>query len=281
MEQIVILGASGSIGTQTLDILEDNQDDFTLVGVSIGHNLESLKDTLKRFDSIKYVCVQEESDKVQLEKLYPHLHFFSGDQGLISLIDASKCSFVVNSLVGFVGFLPSLHTVSKGLTLALANKESLVVGGSLIKKAIKEHGGHLYAIDSEHCALAKCLEGHKRSDIANLVITASGGSFRDLPKEQLDDVTIEDALHHPSWSMGHKITIDSATMMNKGFEIMEAMHLFDYPLDQVKVLLHDESIIHSLVEFKDHSYVCDIGPTNMKIAIGYALYRNTRKEVKV
>ena len=281
MEKIIILGASGSIGTQTQDILLDNPDDFTLVGVSVGHNIKVLKETLNKFPSIKYVTVQEHDDLIKLEKEYDHITFFEGDEGLIRLIDESKCTFVVNSLVGFVGFLPSLHTVEKGLTLALANKESLVVGGSLIKKALKEHGGHLYAIDSEHCALAKCLEGHKREDIKNLVITASGGSFRDLPKDQLEDVTIEQALHHPSWSMGSKITIDSATMMNKGFEIMEAMHLFDYPLEQVKVLLHDESIIHSLVEFKDQSFVCDIGPTNMKIAIGYALYRNTRKFVNV
>ena len=280
MEKIVILGSSGSIGRQSQEIILDNSKDFELVGVSVGHNIDALKNTLRNFNTIRYVTVLEYEDYLTLKEEYPNITFFYGDQGLLSLIDCSSCDMVVNALVGFVGFLPSFHCVSKGIDLALANKESLVVGGNLIKEQIKLTKAKLYAIDSEHCALDKCLEGKNRDDIANLIITASGGSFRDYPLEELNKVTIEDALKHPSWKMGNKITIDSATMMNKGFEIIEAMHLFDFSLDQIKVLLHDESLIHSLVEFKDHSFLADLGPADMKIAISYALYKNHRKEIK-
>lgn len=281
MKRVIILGSSGSIGSQTQEIILDNPNDFVLKGISIGNNIDSLHKSLKEFNSITHVCVKNENDYLLLKNQYPEITFYYGDEGLIQLIDHCEVDLVVNSLVGFVGFVPSLHTVTKGIDLALANKESLVVGGHLIKNALKETGARLFAIDSEHCALSKCLEGKSREDVKNLVITASGGSFRDYSKEELENVTIKDALNHPSWSMGNKITIDSATMMNKGFEIIEAMHLFDYPLSQVKVLLHDESLIHSLVEFNDHSFLCDIGPTDMKVAISYALYENKRHNINV
>ncbi|MDD7735278.1 MAG: 1-deoxy-D-xylulose-5-phosphate reductoisomerase [Bacilli bacterium] len=280
MKKIIILGATGSIGCQTREVIKENPQDFELVGVSIGHNIKLLRKILESFECIKFVTVQEYSDYIYLKEEYPKITFFYGNEGLISLIENCPSDLVVNSLVGFVGFLPSLYTIKKGIDLALANKESLVVGGSLIKKEMKKSKARLFAIDSEHCALSKCLEGKDVSQIRNLVITASGGSFRDYTKDQLENVTIKDALNHPSWSMGNKITIDSATMMNKGFEIIEAMHLFDFPLEKIKVLLHDESIIHSLVEFVDNSYLADIGPTDMKVAISYALYENKRHEVK-
>ena len=281
MEKIVILGSSGSIGRQTQEIILDNSKDFELVGVSVGHNIDALKNTLRNFNTIRYVTVLEYEDYLTLKEEYPNITFFYGDQGLLSLIDCSSCDMVVNALVGFVGFLPSFHCVSKGIDLALANKESLVVGGNLIKEQIKLTKAKLYAIDSEHCALDKCLEGKNRDDIANLIITASGGSFRDYPLEELNKVTIEDALKHPSWKMGNKITIDSATMMNKGFEIIEAMYLFGFDIDQIKVLLHDESVIHSLVEFVDHSFLADLGPQDMRIPIAHALYEGKRKEIEV
>ena len=281
MKEIILLGATGSIGKQTQDIILDNPNDFSLVGISIGNQVNLLEGIISRFSSIKSVCLKNYQDFLEYKNKYPSINFYYGDEGLLELITNTSCSMVVNALVGFVGFLPSLYTVSKGLDLALANKESLVVGGELIKKEIKKTGAHLYAIDSEHCALSKCLEGKKKEDIKNLVITASGGSFRDYSLNELENVTLKEALKHPSWSMGNKITIDSATMMNKGFEIIEAMHLFDFSLDQVKVLLHDESIIHSLVEFIDNSYLCDIGPTDMKVAISYALYQNSRHLLNV
>ena len=281
MKKVIILGASGNIGGQVREIILENPNDFTLVGISVGHRIELVDQILLDFPSIKFVTIQDYQDYLSLKSKYPNINFFYEDQGLIDLIDSSHPDLVVNALVGFVGFLPSFHTVKKGIDLALANKESLVVGGKLIKDELKKSGSKLFAIDSEHAALDKCLKNHNRDDIKNLVITASGGSFRDYSLEQLENVTLKDALKHPSWVMGNKITIDSATMMNKGFEIIEAMHLFDFPLEKIKVLLHDESIIHSLVEFKDHSFLADIGPTDMKVAISYAMYSNQINEVKV
>lgn len=281
MKEIILLGASGNIGSQAREIITDNKSDFVLTGVSVGRNIAELEKIINTFPFVKYVTVEDYKDYIVLKEKYPQITFFYDDQGLIDLIDNCPCSLVINALVGFVGFLPSLHTIEKGIDLALANKESLVVGGKLIKDALKKSKSKLFAIDSEHCALDKCLKNKNREDIKYLVITASGGSFRDYRFEDLKNVTIKDALNHPSWSMGNKITIDSATMMNKGFEVIEAMHLFDFTLDQIKILVHDESIIHSLVEFKDHSYLADIGPTNMKVAISYAMYGNHYHEVDV
>ncbi len=280
MEKIILLGASGSIGSQTLEILLENPLDFELTGVSVGHRVGCLETILSSFPSVRTVCVREREDSLLLKEKYPRVEFVWGDRGLIELIDRAEASLVVNSLVGFVGFLPSLHCLEKGIDLALANKESLVVGGNLLKEARKKTGANLYAIDSEHCALAKCLEGKNPEDVRNLVLTASGGSFRDFSPEELKTVDASQALAHPSWAMGKKITIDSATMMNKGFEVIEAMHLFGFPKEKIKVLLHDESVIHSMVEFKDGSYLADLGPTDMKVAIAYALYRNHRHEVR-
>lgn len=281
MKRIIILGASGSIGKQTQEIILEQPNDYTLVGISIGNQVNLLEEIMDKFPSIKSVCLKNEEDYLRFKTIYPKINFFFGDEGLISLIDQTRCEMVVNALVGFVGFIPSLHCAEKGISLALANKESLVVGGYLIKEALNSSGGKLYAIDSEHCALSKCLQGKDRKEVKNLILTASGGSFRNYSLEELENVTLEEALKHPSWSMGNKITIDSATMMNKGFEIIEAMHLFDFDISQIKVLIHDESIIHSLVEFNDHSYLCDIGPTDMKVAISYALNENQRCEVNV
>ena len=279
MKQICLLGCTGSIGEQTLDIIYKNPKDFTLIAVSCGKRINILKEVLNKFNSIKYACVSSKDDKEALEQEYKNITFFYGNTGLKEIIISSKPDLVVNALVGFVGFVPSCVTISNDIDLALANKESLVVGGEIINDLLTKHKSHLYPIDSEHVALAKCLEDKDRSLVKNLVITASGGSFRDLSRDQLKDVTVENALKHPSWNMGAKITIDSATMMNKGFEIIEAMHLFHFGLDQIKVLLHDESVIHSAVEFKDHSFLADLGPADMRIPISHALYENKRHEV--
>ena len=281
MRNIIVLGVTGSIGSQTQEILLDNPNDFKLLGISIGNQVDKIDSILAKFPTIESVCVKNYQDYLEYKNKYQNINFYYGDEGLISLIDSVDVDMVVNALVGFVGFIPSLHTVSKGIDLALANKESLVVGGNLIKEELKKTSAKLYAIDSEHAALAKCLEGQNKTQVKRLVLTASGGSFRDYSLDELKSVSPKDALKHPSWSMGNKITIDSATMMNKGFEIIETMHLFDYPFSQVGILMHDESIIHSLVEFNDHSYLCDIGPTDMKIAINYALYQGMKKEVNV
>ena len=279
MKKICLLGSTGSIGRQTIEIINDNIKDFSLVGVSCGKNINELRKILLSNKNIKFACVQDEENISLLEEEFKDVTFYYGDEGLIKLIDSSSCDMVVNALVGFVGFIPSVHTISKNIDLALANKESLVVGGELINDLLKKSTSKLYPIDSEHVALAKCLKGKKKKEIKRLVITASGGSFRDLSREELTNVTIEDALKHPSWSMGEKITIDSATMMNKGFEIIEAKHLFNLPLKKIDVLLHDESVIHSLVEFVDNSYLADLGPADMKVPISYALYEGKRQKI--
>ena len=278
MKKICLLGSTGSIGRQTIEIINDNIKDFSLVGVSCGKNINELRKILFSNQDIKFVCVQDKENISLLEEEFKDVTFYYGDEGLIKLIDSSSYDMVVNALVGFVGFIPSVHTISKNIDLALANKESLVVGGEIINDLLKKSTSKLYPIDSEHVALAKCLKGKKKKEIKRLVFTASGGSFRDLSREELTNVTKEDALKHPSWSMGEKITIDSATMMNKGFEIIEAKHLFNLPLKKIDVLLHDESVIHSLVEFVDNSYLADLGPADMKVPISYALYEGKRKK---
>ena len=279
MKKICLLGSTGSIGRQTIEIINDNIKDFSLVGVSCGKNINELRKILFSNQDIKFVCVQDKENISLLEEEFKDVTFYYGDEGLIKLIHSSSYDMVVNALVGFVGFIPSVHTISKNIDLALANKESLVVGGEIINDLLKKSTSKLYPIDSEHVALAKCLKGKKKKEIKRLVITASGGSFRDLSREELTNVTKEDALKHPSWSMGEKITIDSATMMNKGFEIIEAKHLFNLPLKKIDVLLHDESVIHSLVEFVDNSYLADLGPADMKVPISYALYEGKRQKI--
>lgn len=277
MKRICLLGASGSIGISTCDILKTFSNQFTLVGVSINHQVDVLKQIIKEFSSIEYVCVCSENID-DLKKEYPNITFFDKEDGLISLIHFSKCDMVVNALVGFVGLKPTVYAIEHDIDVALANKETLVAGGELINTLLKNHPkSHLYPIDSEHVALAKCLKNKNIEDVYRLVITASGGSFRDLTRAQLKGVTLDDALKHPSWKMGAKITIDSATMVNKGFEIIEAYHLFHVEPDKIDVLLHDESVIHSLIEMNDHSYVADLGPADMRIPISFALFEQNYK----
>ncbi len=280
MKELCLLGGSGSIGSQTLELIKENPSDFKLYGISVGKRINILKEVLNEFKDVKYACIGSNNELEDLKKQYPNITFFYGDEGLLELIRAYHYDMVVNALVGFVGFLPSVEVIKNKMDLALANKESLVVGGDIINKLLEEYHVHLYPIDSEHVALAKCLKNMPTSEVKRLVITASGGSFRDKSHDELKDVTVKDALKHPSWSMGQKITIDSATMMNKGFEVIEAYHLFHLPIEKISVLLHDESIIHSLVEFCDNSYLADFGPADMKVPIAYALYEMDRKEIK-
>lgn len=271
MKNICLLGVTGSIGLQACDIISNHKDRFSLLAVSCNTSIKTLKDVLNKFDSIKYVSVSS-SIVDELRKEYPNITFYTDEEGLIELIKNSKPDMVVNALVGFVGLKPTVYTIENNIDIALANKESLVIGGELINELLKTHSSKLYPIDSEHVALAKLLKNRNIDDISSLVITASGGSFRNLSREELVGVTVKDALNHPSWSMGAKITIDSATMVNKAFEIIEAYHLFGIEGDKIKVLLHDESYIHSLLLMNDNSYIADIGPRDMRIPIAYALF---------
>jgi 1-deoxy-D-xylulose-5-phosphate reductoisomerase len=272
MRKVLLLGASGSIGSQTLDILRADPKAFLLTAFSVGHQIEKIPSILSSFPFVNAICVQEEEDVAKLKISYPSIHFYSGDEGLKSLIEESDCDMVVNALVGFVGLVPSITALTRDKILCLANKESLVVGGSFIQRLLKQGHGKLYPIDSEHVALAKLLSRVNRDDVDKLVITASGGSFRTLSRNQLNAVTPEMALKHPTWKMGGKITIDSATMMNKGFEVIEAKWLYDFPLQRTEILMHDESHVHSLLLMKDGSYYADISDPDMHTPIKYALY---------
>lgn len=271
MKRIVLLGASGSIGSQTIDVVLHHKDEFSIVAVSVGKNIEKLKMLLAKIPSIQHVCVADEQVKEVLRLEYPDKQWYSGDEGLQALAGLAEYDIFVDAVVGFRGLLPALTAIANHKVIALANKESLVAGGPLVKAALAKHQVPLYPIDSEHSAIFQCLQGNTHDSIDKLIITASGGSFRDLTREQLQDVSVEAVLHHPNWNMGGRITIDSATMMNKGFEVIEAHYLFDIPYEKIDVLIHRESAIHSMVQFQDHAIIAQIGTADMRLPIQYAL----------
>lgn len=269
MREVIILGLSGSIGTQTLDIIKDHPDAFSIVAVSVGKNVSYL-DAFLKDNSVKNAYALSVNEKLRAK--YPDVNFYEGDDGIEKMLLDVKHDLLVNALVGFVGFRPTFVDIQRGIDVALANKESLVVGGDLIKKAMGQSGAKLFPIDSEHSAIAQLISGKRKEDIRRLIITASGGAFRDRERSELRHVKKEDALRHPTWSMGQKITIDSATMMNKGFEIIEAHYLFDIPYKRIAVVMHPESIVHSLVEFNDGSILAQLSEPDMHLAISYALF---------
>lgn len=280
MKRVVILGVSGSIGMQTVDVIEQHRDQFTIVAYSVGHNIERLHELLKRWP-IKEVAVAKENDAIDLALRYPDVNFYFGNEGLCHLATLAQADIVVNALVGFRGLKPTLAAIKANKHLALANKESLVAGGELVKEALRASKGILYPIDSEHSAIFQCLQGNQTSEVERLIITASGGSFRDRTREQLKNVSVEEALAHPNWKMGGRITIDSATMMNKGFEVIEAHYLFDLPYEKIDTIIHPQSIVHSFVEYRDHAVMAQLGTADMRIPIQYALtypHRETMKQ---
>ena len=279
MKRLLLLGASGSIGSQTVDIVREHLDELELVGVSVGKNVDFLRKLLDEFKSIKYAYTIE--DSLDLKSDYPNIIFFSGPLGLEKIVKLEDYDLLVNALVGFVGFKPTLEAIKNKKNVALANKETLVAGGKLINDALKEYKTTLYPIDSEHVAIWQCLLGHKFEDIKKIILTGSGGSFRDLSRQELENVTLKQALNHPVWNMGAKITIDSATMMNKGFEVIEAHHLFNIPYEKIDVILHLESTVHSMVEYNDGSIIAQMGTPDMKMMIKYALLYPHNKGDKV
>lgn len=268
MKDILLLGASGNIGNQVLDIIKENPK-YQLVGISIGNNVNKGLEILTSFSSIKYFYSIKKLDD-EISASYPHVTFFYGTDGLGKICQACRYDMLVNALVGFVGLLPTLIALEKDKIVALSNKESLVVGGQLINSIINKGKGKIIPIDSEHVAIDKCLL-IDNNNVKRLVLTASGGAFRKLRREQLKHVTKDDALKHPTWNMGHKITIDCATMMNKCFEIIEAYYLFGNICDRIDILLHDESMIHSMVQYKNGCYRAEISKPDMHNPIAYAM----------
>jgi 1-deoxy-D-xylulose-5-phosphate reductoisomerase len=276
-KRISLLGATGSIGIQTLDIIKEHPNQFQLVSFSAGKNLEKTRMILKDF-SVEVVSVALEEDAIQLQKEFPKIQVFFGDEGLIQVAANTNANVLVNAVLGSVGLKPTLEAIKKGITIAIANKETLVTAGHLVMQAAKVHNVPILPVDSEHSALFQAMNGEQKSQISKLIITASGGSFRDRTREDLENVTIKDALNHPNWSMGAKITIDSATMMNKGLEVIEAHVLFNTSYNDIEVLLHRESIIHSMVEFNDTSVIAQLGTPDMRVPIQYALSYPNRLE---
>ncbi len=277
IEDIVVLGGTGSIGLQTIDVC-CYEKRFHIVGISLKSNIDILIDNLSKLPFLKDVSIVDEIKAEQFKKNYPQYRVFTGKNADIELIKNTSAMKVVNSIVGFEGLLPSLECLKLNKTLCLANKESLVIGGELIKRELEKGFGKLYAIDSEHVALAKLLNNVDVSKVKKMIITASGGSLRDVDYEKLKDVSIEQVLNHPTWKMGKRITIDSTTMVNKGFEFIEASYLFSWDINNIDVLINDESIVHSALEFIDNSYLFEVGPSDMKIPISYALNEYQRVE---
>ncbi|WP_416349673.1 1-deoxy-D-xylulose-5-phosphate reductoisomerase [Mammaliicoccus lentus] len=267
MKNIAILGASGSIGQQALDVIREHATDFNLVAFSVGKNIAYAQNIINEFKP-DIVSVQYEEDIEKLSHLDVEIVY--GDKGLLAVSTYHKTDLLLNSILGSIGLKPTMAAIEAGIDIALANKETLVVAGELVMNKAKEKNVKILPVDSEHSAIFQCLHGENNQNINKLIITASGGSFRDLTRDELKDVTLEDALNHPNWSMGQKITIDSATMMNKGLEVIEAKWLFDLNIDQIETILHKESIIHSMVEFNDSSIIAQLGTPDMRTPIQYA-----------
>ena len=277
MKKISILGSTGSIGTQTLDIVRINND-AEVVALSAHKNIDLLEKQIREFNP-KVVAIWEEADaKILSDKVKDlDVKVCFGMDGLIEVASVCDADIVVTAVVGMIGIEPTIAAIKAKKDIALANKETLVCAGHIIMPLAKETGINIYPVDSEHSAIFQCLD--KNNPIKKILLTASGGPFRGFSKEELENVTLEDALKHPNWSMGKKITIDSATMINKGLEIIEASHLFDVDIDDIEVVIQKESIIHSMVEFKDNGILAQLGTPDMKLPISYAIFYPERRYI--
>ncbi|PKK86749.1 MAG: 1-deoxy-D-xylulose-5-phosphate reductoisomerase, partial [Tenericutes bacterium HGW-Tenericutes-8] len=271
MKQVYLLGASGSIGVQTIDVIRKYHNEFKLIGVSFGNRNEAYTHDVIKHLKPEIVCLRDETKLASYQETYPNTVFVCGDSGLLTLAAYPKRGLLINALMGSIGLKPTVIAIKNHKDIALANKETLVMAGDLINGLVDKHQVKLLPIDSEHNAILQALQGEDIKDIQSITITASGGSFRDLKRTELKAVTKQDALKHPNWSMGDKITIDSATMMNKGLEVIEAHHLFKLDYDNIKTIIHKESIIHGMVTFKDESVKAVLGYPDMRMPILYAL----------
>lgn len=264
------MGATGSIGIQTLDIIREHPTEFRVAALSVGKNMDRTRKIIVEFQP-ELVSVQDYHDCITLNGEFPNTKFTFGSEGLIEIAVYEKSDILVNAVLGSVGLNPTLKAIECGKVIAIANKETLVTAGHLVIEAAKKHNVPLLPVDSEHSAIFQALQGEKEKNIERLIITASGGSFRDRTRQETENVTVKEALNHPNWTMGAKITIDSATMMNKGLEVIEAHWLFNMPYEKIDVLLHKESIIHSMVEFHDSSIIAQLGTPDMRVPIQFAL----------
>lgn len=271
MKKLIILGSTGSIGTQALDIARANPDKYTVVGLAAGSNAKLLEKQAREF-GVKAVALfdTKAADELKIKLADTNIKVFCGADGVCELATLD-CDMVLNAIVGIAGLRPTLCAIDAGHTIALANKETLVTGGEIVNRKLKEKGVELLPVDSEHSAIFQSLQGAPRGSLKKILLTASGGPFFGKTREELQNVTVKEALAHPNWSMGAKITIDSASLMNKGLEVIEAVHLFGVPASQIEVLVHRQSILHSAVELSDGAVIAQLGTPDMKLPIQYAL----------
>lgn len=278
-KQLAILGSTGSIGTQTLDVVAEYPDLFEVYTLTANNNVELLIEQAKRFNPDSVVIANEAHYPRLKEALkeYP-IKVYAGDEAIAQIVEAAPIDIVVTAMVGYAGLRPTIRAIEAHKTIALANKETLVVAGDLIKQLALEYHAPIIPVDSEHSAIFQCLVGEWDNPIDKIILTASGGPFRELTAEQMKHVTKNDALKHPKWNMGHKITIDSATLMNKGFEMIEAKWLFDVAPKDIEIAVHPQSIVHSMVQFKDGTVKAQLGVQDMRLPIRYALSYPARLE---
>lgn len=276
---VAILGSTGSIGTQALEVISSNSEHFDLQVITAGKNADLLIDQARKFQPNSVVISDESQYKKVKEALWSEgIHVYCGEDALCQVVESNEIQIVLTALVGYAGLKPTIHAINAGKNIALANKETLVVAGELITKLAKEKGVNIYPVDSEHSAIFQCIVGEFHNPIEKIYLTASGGPFLGFSFEKLQTVTVEQALKHPNWSMGSKITIDSASLMNKGLEVIEAKWLFGLTSEQIDVIVHPQSIIHSLVQFEDGSMKAQMGLPDMKLPIQFALtYPNRLK----
>ncbi len=280
MKNISILGATGSIGTQTLDVIRKSNN-INLIGITANTSVDKVKDIIDEFNP-KYVGMMDKKSKDEIEKYVKEkklaINVFEGIEGLNKIASLDEIDTVVTSVVGMIGLEPTINAIRSKKDIALANKETLVVAGELVMKEAKKYGVKILPVDSEHSAIFQSLRGNSIKELKKIILTASGGPFRGKKIEDLKNISLEDALNHPNWSMGRKITIDSSTLMNKGLEVIEAHWLFNCEYDNIQVLVHPQSIIHSMVEYKDNSIIAQLGSADMRLPIQYALNYPSREK---
>ncbi len=274
MKKIAVLGSTGSIGTQTLDIVTQYPDQFQVVGLATGNNVEMLLEQIRQFRP-EIVAIRDKNKFKTLKEAIATLDYspivLAGDEGVVEVARYGQTESVVTGIVGCAGLLPTIAAIEAGKDIALANKETLIAGGPVVLPLVEKHGIKLLPADSEHSAIFQCLEGVPKGGLRRIILTASGGAFRDYPVEKLASVTVQDALKHPNWSMGKKITVDSATLMNKGLEVIEAHFLFAMDYGDIDIVIHPQSIIHSLIELQDTSVLAQLGWPDMRLPLLYAL----------
>ena len=273
MKRITILGSTGSIGTQTLDVVRKNKDKFQVVAISANSSIDLLLEQIMEF-SPKYVAVYNKESALKLKEMIPeniNIEVLSGMDGLVKICQLEEVNVVLTAVVGMIGLVPTMAAIKAKKTIALANKETLVTAGELVMSEAKKNNVEILPVDSEHSAIFQCLNGERKQDIEKIILTASGGPFRGKKREELVNVTKNEALKHPNWDMGRKISIDSSTLMNKGLEVIEAKWLFDVDVEDIEVVVHPQSIIHSMVSFRDSSVISQMGCPDMRLPIEYAL----------